>query len=76
MLIHFLKKYWGYALALLFILAGLFGFIQRQSDPYLGFSAKTYRFQKIPASNKSLTNIIKKPRFWGKTRPRPAVQVS
>jgi len=57
---------------LLFILAGLFGFIQRQSDPYLGFSAKTYRFQKIPASNKSLDQYYQEAQVLGKNPAAPS----
>lgn len=66
-----LKKYWKFALALLFALAILFGLAQRQADPYLSFSTKTYRFQKTPANDKSLTQYYQETKVLGKNPATP-----
>lgn len=66
-----IKKYWQYLFALLFALAVLFGMAQRQSDPYLMSSAKTYRFQKTPANNKTLDQYYQETQVLGKNLSAP-----
>ena len=67
----FIKKYWHYLLALLFALAVLFGLVQRQSDPYLTSGTKTYRFQKTPASDKTLNQYYQETQVLGKNLSAP-----
>ncbi|MCL5009122.1 MAG: CapA family protein [Patescibacteria group bacterium] len=68
------KNYWKIVLGMLFALAAAWGLLQRNTDPYAGFSKKTYSFKNPTATNKSLGQYYNEAATLGKnpTTPRQA----